>query len=106
MVTATRESTFRLQNEYGLGVGEAASIAAYIRLKADLFGVDDGKAIRVCRLLGMRFFTALSLSIHLSKTIPLPKCEAIACVEALEKHGRYTKDEVLLALNGIGGAQK
>ena len=106
VVAATLESTLRLQNEYGLGVGEAASIAAYLRLNADLFGVDDGKAIRVCRLLGVRFFTALSLSIHLSKTIPFPKGDAIACVGELEKHGRYTKDEILLALDEIGGVRK
>ena len=92
-----------LQREYGLHAGEAGALALYLRLKADLLGVDDGKAVKVCRILQVRFFTALSLAIHLAQERIIPKMEALACAEALGNHGRYTKEELELAFDEIGG---
>ena len=95
--------TARLQREYGLYGGEADALALYLHLKANLLGIDDGKAIKVCKILQIRFFTALSLAIQLIQEKVITKTEGPACLQELGKHGRYTKEELQMAFEQIGG---
>ncbi len=105
-VAGTPTGSAALQKEYGLHAGEAEALALYLESKADLLGMDDGKAIKVCRILQARFFTALSLAIHLTLEKAIGKIEGTACIQALGKHGRYTEEEIELALSEIGGARR
>lgn len=95
-----------LRKDYGIHVGEAEALALYLHLKADLLGVDDGKAIKICKILQVKFFTALSLLIYFAQEGILSKKQAMNCTQTLAKHGRYAKQDLELAFDEIGGEVK
>jgi predicted nucleic acid-binding protein len=45
-----------------LGKGEAEAIALALKEKAELLGIDDKNGINACKLLGIRFTTAVDSS--------------------------------------------
>jgi predicted nucleic acid-binding protein len=57
-----RKLVAKLQADFSLGKGEAEAIALALKEKAELLGIDDKNGINACKLLGIRFTTAVDSS--------------------------------------------
>lgn len=71
--------------DFPFGKGEAAAFLI-AKEKDDILATDDGLAIKVCKIFGVGFVTAIHFLIkaHLDKSIALVK------LELLKKYGRYS----------------
>ena len=79
----------KLQGDFGLGRGEAESIALALAKKARIVGIDDKNGINACKLLGIAFTTAIGILVRMREKELLTVNEAIVKLAALGKHGRY-----------------
>lgn len=79
----------KLQRDFGLGKGEAESIALALEEKAQIVGIDDKNGINACKLLGIPFTTAIGILIRMREKDILPVNEALAKLAALATYGRY-----------------
>jgi len=79
----------KLQGDFGLGRGEAESIALALAKKARIVGIDDKNGINACKLLGIAFTTAIGILIRMREKDLLTVNEALVKLAALGKHGRY-----------------
>jgi predicted nucleic acid-binding protein len=84
----------KLQGDFGLGRGEAESIALALAKKARVVGIDDKNGINACKLLGIAFTTAIGILVRLREKELLTVNEALVKLEALGKHGRYKQSIV------------
>jgi predicted nucleic acid-binding protein len=73
--------------DFPLGRGEAAALII-AKGKDIVLATDDGLAIKVCKIFGVKFATA----IHFLVGAGLDKSLAIAKLKLLEKYGRYSAD--------------
>jgi predicted nucleic acid-binding protein len=73
--------------DFPLGRGEAAALII-AKEKNIVLATDDGLAIKVCKIFGVRFTTA----IHFLIEIGLDESLAIAKLKLLKKYGRYSSD--------------
>jgi predicted nucleic acid-binding protein len=89
-----RRLVAKLQQDFGLGRGEAEAIAIALTEKARLVGIDDKNGINACKLLGIAFTTAIGILIRMREKGLLTVSEALAKLTALEKHGRYKQSIV------------
>ena len=80
-----RKGVDKLCKDFPLGKGEAA---AFIIAKQNnwVLATDDGLAIKVCKIFTIRFITA----IHFLIGADLKQDIALAKLELLKKHGRYS----------------
>jgi predicted nucleic acid-binding protein len=90
----SRRLVAKLQQDFGLGRGEAEAIAVALTEKARLVGIDDKNGINACKLLGIAFTTAIGILIRMREKGLLTVSEALAKLTALEKHGRYKQSIV------------
>lgn len=106
VVEVDSKSASSIVRDFNLHLGEAEAIALYLNLKGDLLGVDDGKAIKICKILNVRFFTCLSLLVWLcqEKTISIEMAKAH--IEKLARLSAYKSSELVFALEKIGGVGK
>ena len=79
----------KLQVDFGLGKGEAESIALALAKKARMIGIDDKNGINACKLLGIVFTTAIGILIRMREKELLTVKQALVKLAALGKHGRY-----------------
>jgi len=79
----------KLQGDFGLGRGEAESIALALAEKARVVGIDDKNGINACKLLGIAFTTAIGILVRMREKELLTVNEALVKLAALGKHGRY-----------------
>lgn len=73
--------------DFPLGRGEAAALII-AKEKNSLLATDDGLAIKVCKIFGVKFITA----IHFLIGAGLDKSLATAKLKLLEKYGRYSEE--------------
>lgn len=92
-----------LSINFNIDEGEAEAMALYMKLKAELLGIDDGKAIKVCKILGIKTFTCLSLLVFLAQIKAISVEEAKIKISALDRIAAYTKDNLFKALEKMGG---
>lgn len=81
-----------------LGPGEAAAVRLFGEAKADLLLSDDGRAIRVCRLLKIPFTTTPRVVVDLVSTKALGRTEGRQALEKLAVIGRYAPEIIAAAL--------
>lgn len=95
----------RLQEDFSIAEGEA-SVLLLARQRKAILATDDGQAIKACKVLGIKFVTAIHflLSIYYKKRINREL--ALVKLERLKKLGRYNERIIFDAMNRIEGRQK
>lgn len=83
--------------DFPLGKGEAAAII-FAKEKDSVLATDDGLAIKVCKIFGIKFITA----IHFLIEAKLEKSLAITKLNLLQKYGRYCPEIIKDASERIG----
>ncbi len=81
-----------------LGTGEADAIRLFLEIQAQSLLTDDGKAIKVCRMLGIPFIISPNIVFSLYKNEELTYSEALQSVEKLRLFGRYSPDIIAASL--------
>lgn len=84
--------------DFPLGRGEAAALIV-AREKKCLFAVDDGLAIKVCKILNVKFVTA----IHFLIGSGFDKKLTLAKLDLLQQYGRYSANIIKDAKERITG---
>lgn len=79
----------RLIEDFHLGIGEAEALSLAIEKQADIVATDDRNAIRACKLLRLRFTTAIGVLIRLQEKGRLTAEEARRGLDRLAVYGRY-----------------
>ena len=82
------EDSRGLMRDFRLHAGEAEAVLL-ARRKKSVCGTDDARAIRCCKVLGVRFTTAMGLLVALTETGELEKSLASELLVKLERFGRY-----------------
>jgi predicted nucleic acid-binding protein len=77
-----------LVRDFNLHAGEAEAVLL-ARRRSAVCGTDDGRAIRCCKVLGIRFTTAVGLLIALTETRVVESALAVERLLKLERAGRY-----------------
>lgn len=83
----------KIREDFNLGKGEASAIVACLENKSGII-TDDKKAINTCRILKIRFTTAVDLLVALFRKGMITKAETKAYFDKLRKFGRYS-DEIV-----------
>ncbi|KXB03731.1 hypothetical protein AKJ48_03670 [candidate division MSBL1 archaeon SCGC-AAA261O19] len=95
------EEVKKLKEDFS--IEEEAHAILLARERESTLATDDGQAIKVCKIFGLKFTTAIDFLIrahergHLSKTIALEK------LRKLEEYGYYRSLIIEFARNKIGG---
>lgn len=79
----------RLVTDFNLGYGEAEAVALALEKQADLVATDDRNAIRACKLLQLKFTTAIGILIHMMEQGVIRTDEARSYLEGIAMYGRY-----------------
>jgi hypothetical protein len=82
------EGADALVRDFRLHAGEAEAVALP-RLTGAVCGTDDGRAIRCCKALGVRFTTAIGLLVAMTEALELDPTRASELLLRLERFGRY-----------------
>lgn len=94
MTIRHRKVCEKVREDFGLGKGEAETIALAFSKEAKLVAIDDKSGINACKLMDIPFTTAVSVLVRMRQKGLLGKDEAAAKLEALARFGRY--DPVIL----------
>jgi len=94
----------KLQEDFGLGRGEAEAIVLALADKACVLGIDDKSGINACKLLGVVFTTAIGILVRMRQKQLLTRNESITKLERLAKHGRYKRSILEDARRKLEGA--
>jgi predicted nucleic acid-binding protein len=84
-----RKLVAKLQDDFGLGKGEAEAIALGITEKAQLVATDDKNAINACKLLRISFTTAAGILIRSLENSLISRSDALEKLDRLAHYGRY-----------------
>ena len=90
-----------LINNFKINQGEAEAITLAVQEKTSLL-VDDGEAIKICKVYNINFITTLAFLIKLVKDKILDKESALIKIEKLRKIGHYSKDIIQDAIMECG----
>ncbi len=82
------EGAKALIRDFRLHAGEAEAVALAKR-SAAVCGTDDGRAIRCCKALGIRFTTAIALLVAMTEAGELDTARAFEVLLQLGRFGRY-----------------
>ena len=99
------EGLDRLMRDFNLHVGEAEAILL-AQSRSAVCGTDDGRAIRCCKVLGIRFTTAIGLLVALTEAGELARALALERLQKLERFGRYHArilEDAALRIQAVGG---
>jgi len=88
LAAKNRKLVVKLQEDFGLGRGEAEAIALAFEEKAQLIGLDDKNGINACKLLGIPFATAVGILIRLREKGLLTPSQALVKLAGLATVGR------------------
>jgi predicted nucleic acid-binding protein len=94
-----------LRRDFGLHRGEAEAVEMALREKLPL-AVDDYPAIKACRILQIKFATAIHFAIALKRIGRLDVNAAEARLEKLAHFGRYSSRILQDALGRIRGEEQ
>lgn len=95
----------RLIEDFNLGIGEVEALALAMEQQADIVATDDRNGIRACKLLRLRFTTAIGILIRLKERGRLTTSDAGRGLERLAVHGRYRRTILEDARRRLGGEQ-
>jgi predicted nucleic acid-binding protein len=89
IVVKNRKLVAKLSSDFSLGKGEAEAIALAVKERAELVGIDDKCGINACKLLGIKFSTALGILIRSCEKGLIQRSSALAKLDVLALYGRY-----------------
>lgn len=94
----------RLREDFAIAEGEA-SVLLLARQRQAILATDDGQTIKACKVLGVKFVTAIHflLSAYYQKRIS--RDLALVKLERLKNLGRYDVKIIADAINRIEGGQ-
>jgi predicted nucleic acid-binding protein len=82
----------KLRTDFSIGNGEAETLAFALTQKNVLIAIDDRRGIKACKLLKIPFATAIDIVVRLREKQILAKEQALAKLDALARHGRYSNE--------------
>lgn len=88
--------------DFNIEKGEAEALEIAIDKNLTL-ATDDGPSIKACRILDVKFATAIHFLINFYEKRLLDKHIALEKLKILEKYGRYNYDIIKDAKRAIGG---
>jgi len=88
--TANKRLTRSLMKDFKLHSGEAEALAVAIQERLPV-AVDDLLTIKACKILGVKFSTAIHLLLWLSRKGRIERDMALVKLERLSHYGRYNK---------------
>ena len=95
----------KLMRDFNLHAGEAEAVVL-AESRCAVCGTDDGRAIRCCKVLGVRFTTAVSLLVALAEAGEVESALASERLQMLERFGRYHPrilEDAALRIRAVGG---
>ena len=98
----------KLQEDFGLGLGEATALALVAVEKIALL-TDDNKARKAGKILGAQVLSSLDFPVVLFAKKVIQKERAVAAVKSLQRHGWFNESliiEALAQLEKRGGEKK
>lgn len=104
IVAKDRKLVTKLQEDFGLGRGEAEAIVLALAGKGRVLGIDDKNGINACKLLGVAFTTAIGILVRMREKRLLTTNESLVKLEGLAKHGRYKRSILEDARQKLGTA--
>lgn len=90
VVTANKEAVGTLCRDFRIHVGEAESIAIALKRQLPL-AVDDLPTIKACKILNIKFATAVHFLINSTGSGKIDRDMALVKLEKLSLYGRYKK---------------
>jgi len=90
----SKEKVLELSNKFNIVKGELHAVALCLENKNRIIFMDDKKGIRVCNLIGIKVYTALTLLNIFYKSKIISKKKADNYFLDLKTFGRYTTDEL------------
>ncbi|MBI4595076.1 MAG: hypothetical protein HY730_01705 [Candidatus Tectomicrobia bacterium] len=112
LVKDKRTSVFKVQNpkltrklmeDFSIGQGESEALVVALQEKASLVATDDRNAMRACKMLKMKFTTAIAVVIRAFEKNLIKKDEALTKLLKLESVGRYSQKIIEDARKQIEG---
>lgn len=85
---------------FNLGIGESEALALSIENKMTL-AVDDKKAIKAAKVIGIKYITAISFIVMLIYASKIKKKEAIQMINNLITYARYSKEIIESTLKEV-----
>ena len=92
----------KLIEDFNIEKGEAEALVIAGERKV-ILATDDGPSIKICRLLGIKFTTAIHFLLYVHKKRILDRGIAMEKLKSLEKYGRYNYDIIKDAKKKIEG---
>ena len=92
----------KFMSDFNIGVGEAEALVFALSEKK-MLATDDWRAIKACKILSVKFITAIHCLIHLVEERKLDRKIALVKLKNLEKCGRYNSEIIKDAKNIIEG---
>ncbi|MBY8986587.1 MAG: hypothetical protein KGD65_16060 [Candidatus Lokiarchaeota archaeon] len=89
------EEKENLMKNFNMHEGESESLILYSEKKADLFGSDDYKTIKVCKILKIRYFTTPLFIFRCFSNKLLSKDQSLLKFEKLQEFGWYKEDLII-----------
>lgn len=102
VVKANQSNVNKLIEDFNIEKGEAESIELASAKKC-ILATDDGPSIKACRILGIKFATAIHFLISFYEKKRVDKEIALEKLRLLERYGRYGYDILKDAKNMIEG---
>lgn len=81
-----------IQNQFRLDEGEASVFALCINKKYKAILTDDKELMKLCRIEGIHFISAMAITVRLLKKRIISKNEALEKIEKLQGYGRYSNE--------------
>lgn len=91
----------RLMSDFNMSRGESEAIILTLEEKADILATDDKNAINACKLLKIRFTSAIDILIRTMEKGIIEREEAGLKLGELNKYGRYAKSIIEDAKNKL-----
>lgn len=83
---------FATLKQFKIDEGEASTFALYINKKYEAILTDDRELIKLCKIEGIKFISAISIIVMLLRKKVIDKKEALEKIEKLQGYGRYSND--------------
>ena len=91
----------KFMNDFNLHEGEAEALILYSERNAELFGTDDYRTLKVCKILDIKYFTTPLFIIRCYVIEKLSKKKAMLKFEKLEEFGWYNEENMIEFKNQI-----
>ena len=83
---------FEIIKQFKLDEGEASTFALCVGKKFDGVMTDDKELIKLCKIEGIEFISAMSILVMLFRNGIIDKNETIEKLDELQAYGRYSKE--------------